>query len=109
MMYRILNKFKGNVIYSLFHLSERRLRYCDIGTLTGIVNYNHKWNRDYPTDDYIIQRRYQLPTRKKLSILIINKEYGRFKITGELSQERVLVNQLMEDIRVFVHLLIVII
>lgn len=65
---------------------------------TRFPKYKHKWNRDYCTDNRLTNKICSLPSFKKLTILILNKQYGISKKTGEISNERILVNQLMKKL-----------
>ena len=57
--------------------------------------YKFKWNRNYSIVENISGKKWVLPTFKKLSILIMNKDFGISKETGEKSVDRIVVDKLL--------------
>lgn len=61
-------------------------------------DYKFKWNRNYGIDDTILNKCWALPTFKRFSILVLNKERGVSKQTGECSKDRVMVDLLLDKL-----------
>ena len=63
--------------------------------------YNHKWNRTYPEPLKVTQSSAWtnvIPLPKKLSIFVLNPEYGIAKDTGACSKEKEIVDALVNEI-----------